>query len=51
MTEAVAQASAAAKQTSGTLRINTLGMAARQVIAPRLGLSSLTPGRDAGRRR
>jgi DNA-binding transcriptional LysR family regulator len=36
MTEAVAQASAAAKQTSGT-RINTLGMAARQVIAPRLG--------------
>jgi DNA-binding transcriptional LysR family regulator len=33
MTEAVAQASAAAKQTSGTLRINTLGMAARQVSA------------------
>ena len=37
MTEAVAQASAAAGQTGGTLRINTLGMAARQVIAPRLG--------------
>ncbi len=37
MTEAVADASAAAGQTSGTLRINTLGMAARQVIAPRLG--------------
>lgn len=35
--EAVAEASAAAGQTSGTLRINTLGMAARQVIAPRLG--------------
>ena len=29
--------SAAAGQTSGTLRINTLGMAARQIIAPRLG--------------
>lgn len=37
MSEAVAQASAAAGQTSGTLRINTLGMAARQVIAPKLG--------------
>ncbi|MDP9899448.1 LysR family transcriptional regulator [Variovorax ginsengisoli] len=37
MSEAVAQASAAAGQTGGTLRINTLGMAARQVIAPRLG--------------
>jgi len=37
MAEAVAEASAAAGQTSGTLRINTLGMAARQVIAPRLG--------------
>lgn len=37
MAEAVAQASAAAGQTGGTLRINTLGMAARQVIAPRLG--------------
>lgn len=37
MTEAVAEASAAAGRTSGTLRINTLGMAARQVIAPRLG--------------
>lgn len=37
MTEAVAEATAAAGRTSGTLRINTLGMAARQVIAPRLG--------------
>lgn len=37
MTEAVAEVSAAAGRTSGTLRINTLGMAARQVIAPRLG--------------
>ena len=37
MAEAVAEASAAAGQTSGTLRINTLAMAARQVIAPRLG--------------
>jgi len=37
MADAVAEASAAAGQTSGTLRINTLGMAARQVIAPRLG--------------
>jgi DNA-binding transcriptional LysR family regulator len=37
MADAVAEASAAAGRTSGTLRINTLGMAARQVIAPRLG--------------
>src|SRR5439155_14909089 len=37
MDEAVAEASAAAGQTGGTLRINTLGMAARQIIAPRLG--------------
>ncbi len=37
MAEAVDEASAAAGQTTGTLRINTLGMAARQVIAPRLG--------------
>ncbi len=37
MAEAVDEASEAAGQTSGTLRINTLGMAARQVIAPRLG--------------
>jgi DNA-binding transcriptional LysR family regulator len=37
MAEALAEAGAAAGQTSGTLRINTLGMAARQVIAPRLG--------------
>jgi DNA-binding transcriptional LysR family regulator len=36
MAEAVDEASAAAGRTSGTLRINTLGMAARQVIAPRL---------------
>ncbi|MGE0313760.1 MAG: LysR family transcriptional regulator [Lautropia sp.] len=37
MADAVAEASAAAGQTGGTLRINTLGMAARQLIAPRLG--------------
>jgi DNA-binding transcriptional LysR family regulator len=37
MAEAVAQASALAGRTGGVLRINTLGMAARQVIAPRLG--------------
>jgi DNA-binding transcriptional LysR family regulator len=37
MAEAVDEASAAAGQTRGALRINTLGMAARQVIAPRLG--------------
>lgn len=36
MDEAVAEASATAGQTGGTLRINTLGMAARQAIAPRL---------------
>lgn len=37
MADAVAEASAATGQMSGTLRINTLGMAARQIIAPRLG--------------
>ncbi|MFI8619011.1 LysR family transcriptional regulator [Acidovorax sp. NPDC077693] len=37
MADAVAEASAAAGQMRGKLRINTLGMAARQVIAPRLG--------------
>lgn len=37
MAEVVAQVSAAAGQTRGTLRINTLGMAAGQLIAPRLG--------------
>ncbi|MDO9004649.1 MAG: LysR family transcriptional regulator [Aquabacterium sp.] len=37
MADAVAEVSAAAGQTSGMLRINTLGMAARQIIAPRLG--------------
>lgn len=36
MDDAVAEASATAGQAGGTLRINTLGMAARQVIAPRL---------------
>ena len=36
MDEAVAETSAGAGQTRGTLRINTLGMAARQIIAPRL---------------
>lgn len=34
---AVAEAMAAAGRTSGTLRINAPGMAARQLIAPRLG--------------
>lgn len=37
MADAVAEASAAAGHAGGILRINTLGMAARQVIAPRLG--------------
>lgn len=37
MDEAVAEAVAATCRTSGTLRINTLSMAARKVIAPRLG--------------
>jgi DNA-binding transcriptional LysR family regulator len=37
MDEAVADVSAAAGQTKGTLRINTLDLAARQIIAPRLG--------------
>jgi DNA-binding transcriptional LysR family regulator len=36
MAVAVAEASEAAGQTMGTLRINTLGIAARTVIAPRL---------------
>jgi DNA-binding transcriptional LysR family regulator len=36
MAVAVAEASEAAGQTTGTLRINTLGIAARTVIAPRL---------------
>jgi DNA-binding transcriptional LysR family regulator len=36
MTAAVAEASEAAGQMTGTLRINTLGIAARTVIAPRL---------------
>jgi DNA-binding transcriptional LysR family regulator len=35
--DAVAEASATAGRTTGTLRINTLGMAARLIIAPRLG--------------
>jgi DNA-binding transcriptional LysR family regulator len=37
MEAAVAEAVAATGRTAGTLRINTLGMAAKQVIAPRLG--------------
>ncbi|MBT9486773.1 MAG: LysR family transcriptional regulator [Rubrivivax sp.] len=37
MADAVAEASAATGRMSGSLRINTLGMAARQLIAPRLG--------------
>jgi DNA-binding transcriptional LysR family regulator len=36
MAVAVAEASEAAGQTTGTLRINTLGIAARTIIAPRL---------------
>lgn len=36
MDEAVAEASAASGQIGGTLRINTLSMAAQQLIAPRL---------------
>src|SRR5688500_5786084 len=37
MDEAVAEASAVAGQIRGALRINTLEVAARQIIAPRLG--------------
>jgi DNA-binding transcriptional LysR family regulator len=37
MDAAVAQAVAGTGRTAGTLRINTLGMAAKRVIAPRLG--------------
>jgi len=37
MDAAVAAAVAATGRTAGTLRINTLGMAARKIIAPRLG--------------
>lgn len=37
MADAVAEASEAAGQVRGTLRINTLGIAARTIIAPRLG--------------
>jgi len=37
MDAAVADAVAAIGRTAGTLRINTLGMAAKQLIAPRLG--------------
>jgi DNA-binding transcriptional LysR family regulator len=37
MDDAVAEASAVAGQIKGTLRINTLGVAARQIIGPRLG--------------
>jgi DNA-binding transcriptional LysR family regulator len=37
MDAAVAEAVAATGRTAGTLRINTLGMAARKIIAPRLG--------------
>jgi DNA-binding transcriptional LysR family regulator len=37
MDEAVAEAVAATRQTAGTLRINTLSMAAKKIIAPRLG--------------
>jgi DNA-binding transcriptional LysR family regulator len=37
MDEAVAQAVGATTRTAGTLRINTLSMAAKKIIAPRLG--------------
>jgi DNA-binding transcriptional LysR family regulator len=37
MDSAVAEAVAATGRTAGTLRINTLGMAAKKIIAPRLG--------------
>jgi DNA-binding transcriptional LysR family regulator len=37
MDAAVAEAVAATGHTAGTLRINTLGMAAKKIIAPRLG--------------
>ena len=37
MDAAVAEAVAASGRTAGTLRINTLGMAAKKLIAPRLG--------------
>ena len=37
MDAAVAETVAATGRTAGTLRINTLGMAARKIIAPRLG--------------
>ena len=37
MDDAVAEAVAATGRAAGTLRINTLGMAARKIIAPRLG--------------
>src|SRR6201997_856695 len=37
MDAAVADAVAATGRTAGTLRINTLGMAAKKIIAPRLG--------------
>jgi DNA-binding transcriptional LysR family regulator len=37
MDDAVAQAVDATSRTAGTLRINTLSMAAKQIIAPRLG--------------
>jgi DNA-binding transcriptional LysR family regulator len=37
MDDAVAQAVGSTSRTAGTLRINTLGMAAKKIIAPRLG--------------
>ncbi len=37
MDDAVAQAAGAASRPAGTLRINTLSMAAKKIIAPRLG--------------
>lgn len=37
MTDAVAEAVGATHRTAGTLRVNTLSMAAKKIIAPRLG--------------
>src|ERR1700740_988072 len=46
MDAAVAEAVAATGRTAGTLRINTVGMAAKKLIAPRLG--RVLPGAPAG---
>ena len=46
MDAAVAEAVAATGRTAGTLRINTLGMAAKKLIAPRLGRFPTEPARS-----